>query len=166
MLEIDWISNQSLNLLIPSLFLLEFIWAFLRSLIWDILYLNDFMNFIQILKNYFRNTARKFFSEPAKVAKILDVPEELITGIAEIWETLKSDHMINSTDFGEMCDEWMAKYKKSSIKWYKLSPSIHKVLKHGKDVIDHFPIPIGWLSEEPSGIIWPLAISNFNYRPG
>ena len=34
--------------------------------------------------------------------------------------------------------------------WYLLSPTLHKVLEHGKQVIDNFPLPIGWFSEECS----------------
>ena len=104
------------------------------------------------IKNNFRNTARKFFSKPKIVGKILGVPENLIRGIAKIWETLKSDHIIDSEKFGQQCKEWMDMYKASSISWKKLSTSVHKILEHGKAVIDHFPVPVGWLSEEPSGI--------------
>ena len=70
-----------------------------------------------------RNTARTFFANPKIVAKILDVPEELIKGIANIWMTLKSGHMINPVDFGKQCDEWVELYKASKISWYKMSPS-------------------------------------------
>ena len=114
-----------------------------------------------------RNTARTFFANPKIVAKILDVPEELIKGIANIWMTLKSGHMINPVDFGKQCDEWVELYKASKISWYKMSPSIHKVLKHGKAVIEHFPVPVAWLSEEPSGsdisFTLPKIYSNLNF---
>ena len=54
--------------------------------------------------------------------------------------------------FGEFCENWMEFYENSDVNWYLLSPTIHKVLKHGKEVIEHFPLPIGWFSEECSGI--------------
>jgi hypothetical protein len=34
--------------------------------------------------------------------------------------------------------------------WYNMPPTIHKVLEHGKDLIDHCPLPIGLTSEEAS----------------
>ena len=98
------------------------------------------------------NTARKFFENPKIVSKILNVPEDLVRGIAKIWTTLKSGHMIDPEDFGKQCDDWVKKYKASHISWYKLSPSVHKVVKHGKAIIEYFPVPVAWLSEEPSGL--------------
>ena len=105
------------------------------------------------------NTARRFFEKPKEVAKILGVPEDLIRGIAKIWTTLKSGHIINAEEFGQQCDEWVEKYKNSTISWYKMSPSLHKILKHGKAVIEYFPVPVAWLSEEPSGL--PIYIAIF-----
>lgn len=32
--------------------------------------------------------------------------------------------------------------------WYKIPPSVHKVLIHGSDIIRHLGLPIGCLSEE------------------
>ena len=101
--------------------------------------------------------ARRFFENPKFVAKTLGVPEDLVRGIAKIWTTLKSGHIINAADFGKMCDEWMENYKTSSISWFKLSPSLHKILKHGKEVIEYFPVPVAWLSEEPSGLTIYIA---------
>ena len=100
---------------------------------------------------FIRNTARRFYERPDIASKILGVPAELIWGIGEIWSTLTSGHFINTELFEQFCEGWMEVYKESSINWYLLSPTIHKVLKHGRQVIDNFPLPIGWLTEETSG---------------
>ena len=99
-----------------------------------------------------RNTARRFFKRPDIASQILGIPAELIWGIGEIWTTLTSGQFINTEMFGEFCENWMEFYENSDVNWYLLSPTIHKVLKHGKEVIEHFPLPIGWFSEECSGI--------------
>ena len=100
----------------------------------------------------FRNTARRFFQRPDIVSTILGVPAELVWGVGEIWSTLTSGHFINTQLFEEFCEGWMEVYKESSINWYLLSPTLHKVLKHGRQIIENFPLPIGWFSEECSGI--------------
>ena len=90
------------------------------------------------------NTARRFYERPDIVSKILNVPAELVWGIGEIWHTLTSGQFINTDLFSEFCQNWSDFYKSSSISWYLLSPSIHKVLEHGAQVIDNLPLPIGW----------------------
>lgn len=57
----------------------------------------------------------------------------------------------------EMCIE---KYS-----WYKMPPSVHKVLIHGANIIKSFELPIGWYSEEAqeaNNKIFRLARSNFS----
>ena len=98
------------------------------------------------------NTARRFYERPDIVSKILDVPAELVWGIGEIWHTLTSGRFIDTDLFGEFCQNWLDFYKTSSISWYLLSPTIHKVLEHGVQIIENLPLPIGWYSEEPSGM--------------
>ena len=98
------------------------------------------------------NTARRFYERPDIVSKILDVPAELVWGIGEIWHTLTSGRFIDTDLFGEFCQNWLEFYKTSSISWYLLSPTIHKVLEHGVQIIENLPLPIGWYSEEPSGM--------------
>jgi hypothetical protein len=34
--------------------------------------------------------------------------------------------------------------------WYPMTPTLHRILFHGKDLIDACPVPIGWTSEECS----------------
>lgn len=33
--------------------------------------------------------------------------------------------------------------------WYKLPPSVHKILTHGSEIIKTLDVPFGWLNEEP-----------------
>ena len=32
--------------------------------------------------------------------------------------------------------------------WFKLTPTVHKVIIHGQEALEHFEIPISWLNEE------------------
>ena len=95
------------------------------------------------------NTARLFFHNYEKVAEILQVPEFLVKDLGMIWETLVQSSSIDSEKFGHYCDLFICKFNlDTTINWYQFSPTIHKIIVHGQQCIDYFPIPIGWLSEE------------------
>ena len=36
----------------------------------------------------------------------------------------------------------------SNCSWFILSPTVHKIIVHGQEALEHFPIPISWLNEE------------------
>ncbi len=38
----------------------------------------------------------------------------------------------------------------TSVKWYNIPPTLHKVLVHGKEIVQATPMPVGWTSEEGS----------------
>ena len=96
------------------------------------------------------NTARAFYENASVAAEILGIEVELIEKMAEICTILTCGQPINSNKFDKKCKEWINLFKNSSINWFWLSPTLHKVLEHGKLVIDTFPIPVAWLSEEPA----------------
>ena len=59
--------------------------------------------------------------------------------------------MINASEFGNFCDSFIEKFQNDdSINFYDFSPTLHKVLWHGKEAIEFFPLPIGWMTEEVS----------------
>ncbi len=95
------------------------------------------------------NVARKAFSNPVKFAQIIGVSPMLVSNLDVIWRTMASKHQINSEKFGEFCTETLDIYL-TDAGWYNLSPTLHKIFIHGKDIIKACPVPLGWTSEEGS----------------
>ena len=94
------------------------------------------------------NTARRFFQEYEKVAKILEIPEFLVKDLGKIWSIVVSGLSVNTEKFGELCEMFVAKFNMDkAINWYEFSPTLHKIIVHGKECMEYFPVPIGWLSE-------------------
>ena len=58
---------------------------------------------------------------------------------------------IDPEKFQAFCDD-LKKCYLDNVGWYKLSPTLHKILEHGSQVIELFPdsITSGFLSEEPA----------------
>lgn len=96
------------------------------------------------------NTARRFFADSATSASITGVDENLIRRFSVILETLSSGFPINAHKFKVFADQTIHVYIEL-YNWYYMPASVHKILAHGKDIIENFGlIPIGKLSEEAS----------------
>lgn len=93
------------------------------------------------------NTARKFFSNAIKSAEIIEINLDLIQRFGNILSVLASGHEINIVAFQTYGIE-TAKLFVSLYSWYYLPASVHKILLHGAEVIEHALPPIGELSEE------------------
>ena len=64
---------------------------------------------------------------------------------------MASEYAIDSEKFGKLCEETKKIYlKDEKTKWYNIPPTIHKILEHGKGIIEHCPVPIGLTNEEAS----------------
>jgi hypothetical protein len=59
---------------------------------------------------------------------------------------------INSEAFGKFCKETIDIYFDAELgaPWYPMPPTLHRILFHGKEIIESCPVPIGWTSEEGS----------------
>lgn len=93
------------------------------------------------------NTSRRFFSNPALVADITGVDEVLIDRFRIILQIITCGQKVDSVKFQKFAwdtaEIFVQKYK-----WYFMPLTVHKVLIHGKDIIDAAVLPIGMLSEE------------------
>lgn len=72
---------------------------------------------------------------------------ELLQRFHVILECLASGYSIDAEAFDLYASETMELYLKL-YSWYYMPVTVHKVLCHGKVVIDHCILPIGQLSEE------------------
>ena len=87
---------------------------------------------------------------PDVLAKECGVPLKFVKGVYILWVCLASSLPICPDKFQQFCDDIKDCYLESCA-WYNLSPTLHKILVHGSQVIQLFPdtITSGMLSEEP-----------------
>ncbi|EFN66789.1 hypothetical protein EAG_01798, partial [Camponotus floridanus] len=79
------------------------------------------------------NTARRFFEEPEKVAKILQIDANLIRKFGTILQILSCGLEIDLDKFEKYAIE-TAKLFIQHYSWYNMPPTIHKVLIHGRKI--------------------------------
>lgn len=93
------------------------------------------------------NTARKFFLNSTISSEITGINKDVIDRCCHLLQCLSSGYKINSDKFKIYALD-TAKILVSKYSWYNLPASVHKVLIHGSEVIDHCLLSIGELSEE------------------
>lgn len=93
------------------------------------------------------NTSRRFFSNPALVADVTGVEEQLIDRFRIILEIITCGKKVNSLKFKNFAQD-TAKLFVEKYSWYYMPVTVHKILIHGKDIMDAAILPIGMLSEE------------------
>jgi hypothetical protein len=93
------------------------------------------------------NTARKAFRNFSVFAEITRVDEEFIKRLYHILCVINSYEKINVVEFRKYCEETHTVFT-SKYDWFFLSPTVHKILQHGADIIASFLYPIGKFSEE------------------
>jgi putative intracellular protease/amidase len=93
------------------------------------------------------NVVRKAFANAEKTAAICGVPTMLVSNLDVIRRALASSQPINPEKFGDLCEKTLEQYM-SCAKWYDIPPSLHRVLVHGKEIVEATPLPIGITSEE------------------
>ena len=95
------------------------------------------------------NVARKAFENAVITAQICGVSPMLVSNLETIHRALAMDKDINTGAFETFCKETLDIYFDDA-GWYNIPPTLHKILVHGRDIIDSTPIAIGITSEEGS----------------
>ena len=98
------------------------------------------------------NLARRVFKHHSKfMSEQCAVSEELIVGFYHLYIALASKLPLCPKKVEKYCQKLKAMYI-AEIPWYKLNPSMHRVLEHAPDFIRLLPptITCGMLSEEGS----------------
>lgn len=93
------------------------------------------------------NTSRRFFSNPEISSRITGIDINLIKKCSVLLETLSSGLKIDTHKFENFAEQ-TAKLYVELYGWHPMSPTMHKILRHGATVIDLAILPIGQLSEE------------------
>ena len=95
------------------------------------------------------NVARKAFANPVVFAQIIGVSPLIVSNLDVIWQTIASKYPINGEKFEEFCRQTLSVYL-SEVSWFNIPPTIHKILVHGRAIVEACPVPIGLTSEETS----------------
>lgn len=93
------------------------------------------------------NTSRKFFANSDISAEITGLRKELIDRCGVVLQCLTSGCNIRTNEFQKYALH-TAELLIEEYPWYYMPPSVHKVLIHGAQVIEHALVSIGELSEE------------------
>lgn len=93
------------------------------------------------------NVARKFFQNFKVSSSITNIDEELIRRIYMILQTISSGFQINTEKFQQYCLDTAQLYV-DLYPWMPMTPTLHKLLIHSAEIVNHALLPIGMLSEE------------------
>ena len=93
------------------------------------------------------NTARTFFSNYQVSSEITDIDVDLIKRIYVILQTISSGQKINIEKFKNYTFQAAELYV-NLYNWYYMPASMHKLLMHGAEIIEHAIVPIGLLGED------------------
>lgn len=94
------------------------------------------------------NTARRFFNNFETTSEITGLDKELLRQVNIILIAINSKHKINTDKFGDYCAEVSRKLL-TLYPWKDMTPTVHKVLCHGKIIMENSILPLGELTEEP-----------------
>lgn len=93
------------------------------------------------------NTSRRFFDYPECSSRITGINIDLIKRFQIILEVISSGYDIDPAKFDDYAHT-TAKLYVELYGWHPMSPTVHKILMHGAQVISNHIVPIGQLSEE------------------
>ncbi|XP_044573606.1 uncharacterized protein LOC123257740 [Drosophila ananassae] len=95
------------------------------------------------------NTARKAFSNTKLFASILELDLELINSLHTILVAINCEFAIDPQKFQKFSDKTIRLYT-LHYPWYPMSPTLHKILIHGSQIIAASVVPVGCLGENAS----------------
>ncbi|OXU22516.1 hypothetical protein TSAR_014078 [Trichomalopsis sarcophagae] len=93
------------------------------------------------------NLARKCFQDPTKFAQSLGINTNLVANIALILELFKCKKMLKLDKLEQFCRETYALHY-NIYDWARLSPTLHKPLRHGCEIARLFPLPMAYFAED------------------
>ena len=98
------------------------------------------------------NVARIALENADVTAEICKVPVQLVKNLRTIWGALASGFALDGQKFAQLCEETEKLYfdKDFGVGWYNIPPTLHKILRHGKEIIENCALPIGLTNEEAS----------------
>ncbi|KAG5680627.1 hypothetical protein PVAND_010121 [Polypedilum vanderplanki] len=97
------------------------------------------------------NLCRRVFAEPEKLAEALCLDAEMVTNFSTILGVLNCKEEIDVIKLHELCQQTIQLFEEGGLyNWTKISPTVHKILFHSKEIIMMLPLSSGYFSEEGS----------------
>ena len=93
------------------------------------------------------NTSRRAFTEYDKFSKVLGVDTELIFRMRIILICLSCQLSLNLDKFEEYCFQTGQLYQ-SKYPWLPMTPTVHKVIVHSKQIMQNTALPVGYFGED------------------
>ncbi|CAH1107728.1 unnamed protein product [Psylliodes chrysocephalus] len=93
------------------------------------------------------NTSRRIFANPHTSSRISGINADLIKRFRVILEVISSGFTINAEKFAVYAHTTAMLYI-GLYEWHPMSPTIHKVLIHGTQILSHAILPTRQLIEE------------------
>lgn len=106
------------------------------------------------------NLARKCLSDPTKFAEYLELDERLVTNISTVITAFRCKQNLELDKVQILCSETYRLYFEL-YPWARMSPTVHKILKHGVDIAKQFPMPMAFFSEDANETSHKYYRSNF-----
>ncbi|XP_043867476.1 uncharacterized protein LOC122757883 [Drosophila mojavensis] len=95
------------------------------------------------------NTARRAFNNVELFSNILSFDDQILRNFYTILITISCEYKVNSWKFKDLCEKTFYMYTAKYI-WYPMSPTVHKILVHGHQIMDNCIVPVGVLGENAS----------------
>lgn len=93
------------------------------------------------------NTSRRAFAEHTIFSAITQVDQELIFRLKIILISLSCQFALDLEKFEKYCFE-TAEYYLSKYPWLPMTPTLHKVLIHSKQIMENTALPVGYFGED------------------
>lgn len=94
------------------------------------------------------NTARRFFENTELTSSITQIDEQLLIRFKIILSAINCREKVDPAKFGKYTSDTVSLYDELYGEWRKMSPTLHKVLCHGENIMKYHIFPLGELSEE------------------
>ena len=94
------------------------------------------------------NTARRAFADTAKLSEITGLDRGLIDRFAVVLAAINTQQQVDPEKFETFAMDTARLYT-ALYGWYRMPPSVHRVLVHGAAVMRQLPLSVGTYSEEP-----------------
>lgn len=93
------------------------------------------------------NLARRCLGEPEKFARCLEIDQDLVSNIALIISLFRSKKILDYDKVEALCRSTYELHYEL-YPWSQMSPTLHKLLRHGCEIARTYPMPPEYFAED------------------
>ncbi|CAH0552999.1 unnamed protein product [Brassicogethes aeneus] len=93
------------------------------------------------------NVARRCFQSPELFANALEIDVQLVIDLSKIILCFKCKEELELNKLERFCLQTYCRYYEL-YPWARMSPTVHKLLRHGCDIARQLPLPIAYYAED------------------